>query len=797
MTRRRYQGLEVKVEGETLRVSAAAARARRLGRSGRYEESLEIFHWLAQGFEARGMPMVVLDLIEDLHQVVPSDAIDRSSKAWLLNLEGIAYQELGRYSEAATAFQEMRRLGSSLSDPMIESTALQNLGIHAMHVSDGKRAKEHFRDSFALKERAGDSRGAVQVLVNLCTMALDEGDLTAAESVIAALEPVVRAAQDPGLLTSIEGLRGNLAAKRSEFLSAEQHYRNALKNARRIGDLGKELTCLKNLGSVKVDLGDPGQGIRWYRRGLRLAEALNVAPEVHALSIGLAVTLHRSGREREAAQRFEQARNVARRLGDTRGWARATADLGALKINLQETQEAEALLVEALQVFRELDDREWSGTTLRNLAALARATGDLESARGHAAQALAMILREAYEQRADIHRFIAVSWVLDPVTAARAVPHFQDEVAEVRGKASSGAVAWRAITAAALLAQARAFEESLPFYAMALRTYSRIRDAQWAFHARNDRAIALSALHRFRDARRDLRACLALARRLNDRAMKQRALANLGEVSSREGKLAESARALRRAITLARSLQDLESEAWSLCNLGIVLMRTERWEEAREAFVSGERIAAESGAREPHATAIGGLAGIALFEGRFSDAADLYERALKLRGHDQDEHHVEELAGLTESLCGSGRLRRAERIAQEMVEAAQRLGVEQTASEGLARSGRWLLRQHRVSEAANYYATSIAVVAAGIQRKGLSGEALAREIAQPLTFLAVHAADERGPEQDVFSELVLQKLNEDYDGLGEELRDLFRISKSTVVGRNFPEEPRGQQGARK
>jgi len=779
MTRRRgYGQLQIWDEGRARKVSSLVADARRQARRGGHSEAIHMMRHLGELFQEHGLPEVVLELVSDLRRMVPVQTLDPSNEAWVLNLEGVARQQLGQFDQAELVLRRMADLGRELGEREIESTAYLNLGTIALARSNPERAKELFEHSLGLRGETGESRGSIQTLLNLCTVALESDDVRAASRILDRVEPSIRSMGEKGLVATLEGMRGLVAARQGKLDEAERRFVQALHHAQRQGQPLKVLTAYQNLGAVHAGRGTLGQALRWLRRGLRLANNIGAAPSVQAFSQGLGVVLHRLGRNREAVDYFSRARDVAESLEDRRGWAVATADLGALSINLGEIEQADAFLTDALREFDRLHDREWQAKVLRSMAVSARKSGTTGAARKYAERALGLIPETAHEDRADMCRFIAELLVTDRSTAEESVSFFARELEEIRPTANAGAVGWRAISAAALLADVRAFEEAIRFYTTALKSYSRLRDKQWVFHARNDRAIAQAALGRYREARLDLRACLALSNRMKDRAMRQRALGNLGETASRQGRLREAEKLLAEAARLARSLEDREREAESLGSLGIAMMKQGKWSEAERVFELAKSRSSAKSTPGALATALGGLAGIDLVEERFDSSVRLFQKAAQLRLHDQDEHYVEDLGGLMEALCALNRRTRAERVAQQLIDSAQRIGAEGTAAIALARSGRRFLSRRQLENAIDYYVASIGVTMAGVERKGLEGEQLAGELVSPFVFTTVHASDELGEGRDEFIDKVLKELSEGNEEKSNSLREWFDLAKS-------------------
>jgi tetratricopeptide (TPR) repeat protein len=103
--------------------------------------------------------------------------------------------------------------------------------------------------------------------------------------------------------------------------------------------------------------------------------------------------------------------------------------------------------------------------------------------------------------------------------------------------------------------------------------------------------------------------------------------------------------------------------------LGLVLSDAEEFEEARLSFEAAQETAPE--VRSVVASALSGLAGIALGEGRMDDAVKLYRRSLSV-DRDNAVHTLERLLGLCEALAAVGNRRSFDVRLQQVVDLVQK-----------------------------------------------------------------------------------------------------------------------------
>lgn len=781
MVDRQYGQISVRMgdgPDQVATLTAIVDRARLLAAAGHHREAYELILDAVQQVEQVGRPDVALQLLADLRGTVPESLLAPADHAWLLNSEGLALGALGRWEDAAAAFERMQALGIQLNDREIISTALQNQGSLAFHTGQLEEARLRFEESLRAKAEFGDTYAAAQLTLNLAAVAVSRGEQDEAHRLLVEAEELVKRARDPHLLSTLYLGRGNLAVHRGELAEAEQSFRRGLRHARRSGDLVVQAQALMNLGSVHADQKRAGSALGWYKRALRLADALELPPLLESINRGLAVVLHQAGRDLEAVSYLERSREIAQQLGARHAWASATADLGALSLTLGQIDRAVALLNQALEAFRRLGDAEWEVRVLRNLAEAQRAAGDSEAAIEAVESALRLLAPDAHAERADLLRRAAEGALSRRDSRHLAAIYFERSLDALQQAGEPRTLAWQAVVAGAALAESGDPKAALPFYGRALALYERGDDEQMAFHARNDRAIALTNLGRYEEARRDYVTCLALATRLNDRAMELQATMNLGEMARREGRAEEARGLLERAIDLARVLEDRRSEAEALGSLGIALHDASYSEQARAAFELARDVAHRIRDAGSEATALGGLAGLEFAVGRHAEALTLYRRAAELRSRTgTGVHLVEDLGGVIECLAALGRADEIEEQAQRLVDVAQEIRATDLGCEALARTARWWLKRGQVDEAASLYAAAIALAAAGATDDTSD---LLGAIAKALMLLVIHVRIESESDEDAVYERILGVLNEQYEGLGDQLRDMLRAARESA-----------------
>jgi tetratricopeptide (TPR) repeat protein len=228
----------------------------------------------------------------------------------------------------------------------------------------------------------------------------------------------------------------------------------------------------------------------------------------------------------------ELAAQVTARSGNRRGQGCASYSLGTLAMGHKRLDEAERHFEQALQAFRDSDDRHGRALVLRNAAFVSRVRGDDEAMRDRYVQALED-MRAVGDRVGEAH-----------VLASLARVRMDDEdVAGARG----------------MLDEAAAICREAPSPRVEAQVTYRLAELHLAT---GDIDQAREALHR----------TLRTVRSLGDRAGEAYALQALGIVRQREGRLDSARTTLTHAASLARQVGDRWIEGQALFGLGGVVV---------------------------------------------------------------------------------------------------------------------------------------------------------------------------------------------------------------------------------
>jgi len=290
----------------------------------RYQEGVAFFRAIAERLTERG----------EAHA---------SARARLAVGEARLLRCLGAYDGAVEAAGAALTHFQAAGQRAAQRSALQVLGVTALHLGEYATARRHFEEALSL-------------------LGPDE-------------EPSERGVTHGNL-----GLARQLAGDRA---GAIDHLRRALAAFREAGDVLREARLLNNLGLLHFEDGDADRARRCWEDGLALALRTDNQRDALSLTANLGMFHASNGDYAAATEHDEHALRVARANGDRQSEAAALMRMAVVCLRRGQHERAERGAKEAVEVA-------WrSGETSRVLECL-KVLADVRSARGRDEAALAL-----------------------------------------------------------------------------------------------------------------------------------------------------------------------------------------------------------------------------------------------------------------------------------------------------------------------------------------------------------------------------------------------------------------------
>jgi tetratricopeptide (TPR) repeat protein len=322
------------------------------------------------------------------------------------------------------ALESHRRLSPDDADG--EAELLLELAAQIDHLGEFQRAGALLRNHLARRGVGARLSPHIRALLELyiAQVLTDEGEWREAEETTARVLSSVDLAGHPLVLLALHRLRGEALYYQGRYVESLKEHAEELRLARESGNdrataLGRARTAnvlamvgrseealgeareaariLEELGDAReaahahlflgvVIAGMPSANPRFVEANAEFAEAIRLAEKAHDLRrVGWALfnsadILREAGNLNEATERSRRAREILERLGDRFGTVQSVIVQGKIELDRGEYDRAEADLLDAYRIVRELKAPADEVDVVLRLAQLSYARGDRASA---------------------------------------------------------------------------------------------------------------------------------------------------------------------------------------------------------------------------------------------------------------------------------------------------------------------------------------------------------------------------------------------------------------------------------
>ncbi|HBE72697.1 MAG TPA: hypothetical protein DDW31_01105 [candidate division Zixibacteria bacterium] len=352
---------------------------RRMGacqdRLGDYKRAIDYFN---QGLSlAQGDPVTTARIVSSLaatylHQgelrtaersclealkVLPPES-DPLVEAELYNNLGQIYWQLAEWAQAVSVHRKSLQLKERLGDQYGIATSYNNLGQVYYRMYDWDRAAESHQKSFSIRERIGDISGLARSYNNLAL--------------------IYRHLYD--------------------WDKAVDYHTKCLQTMERIGSSYELAVSHTNLGLIHKARSEWDQAIWSYNRAILISSTIGARNVLLDAYIRISELYLSLGSIESAGQYCQQALDLAAELGGRLEQGRGMNIQGRIYQMRRQWDRAQELLVQAKEIFSDLDIRAGEAFILKNLADLHRARGELRQSSLLADRALSLAQRVEEQQ---------------------------------------------------------------------------------------------------------------------------------------------------------------------------------------------------------------------------------------------------------------------------------------------------------------------------------------------------------------------------------------------------------------
>lgn len=327
---------------------------------------------------------------------------------------------LNAIERAGPAWQRVDEIARRRGDSALLRLALEHRAEMALLGGDYVGSREHAESLLASARSDDDDASAAIAHGYLGILARRRGDLDTAFSEHTKALEILRAGGEESRLALTMTNLGTVMRDRGDFAEALELHLDAMAIRERSGD--RLETSYRNVALLYREIEDEETARDYFRRAIEVAAA-RPAPETYAPVIGsYASLLNDTGEYAQALAAAEEALAIDTALGNRSHQGLERLESGRALLGLGRHDEAVAQLEAALDIGRELGQREIVARALLHLAEAAIARRDLLRSRGLVDEAIAKLesarLRPQLAQAYAVRERIALA-EHDPASALR------------------------------------------------------------------------------------------------------------------------------------------------------------------------------------------------------------------------------------------------------------------------------------------------------------------------------------------------------------------------------------------
>ncbi|MEB3294490.1 MAG: CHAT domain-containing tetratricopeptide repeat protein [Synechococcales bacterium] len=228
---------------------------------------------------------------------------DRSQAPYALANLGIAYRQLGQYTQALRVYRTAAKELLARGDRSSVGNILGNIGSIYGQLGSYDLAKQLYQQSLDIAKQTNDRPGESLALTNLATIAANQENL---EQAIQLYRQSLERSQTPDRQAATLINLGTAHHSLNQPQQALKYYQQALQAAQKNGDRRHESEALGSLGLVDEDNKQYDQAIGKFRQSLSIAQTLG-DPAFEGMS------LNNLGHALLSARKLQEAEQVLKR----------------------------------------------------------------------------------------------------------------------------------------------------------------------------------------------------------------------------------------------------------------------------------------------------------------------------------------------------------------------------------------------------------------------------------------------------------------------------------------------------
>ena len=468
-----------------------------------------------------------------------------------------------------------------------------------------------------------------------------------------ALVPAVMAQSTDARKTEAERLL-NLCREhlgKEQIDAAIQSCQQAVTAHQQIKDLAGEAKSTVNLGIAYNRVGQYSQGISVLETAVKIAQE-SKERRVEALAfINLGIAYYASGKSKESTEFLQQALTIAQEIKDAeleksvrqilaeaekppaspqQKEADRLLQQGIQQYQTSQFREALQSWEQALQIYREIKNRQGEANALGNLGIAYYSLGQYQKAIEYQQQSLA-IAREIKDRSREAASLGNLGVVYDSLGQyQKAIEYHQQSLAiarEIKDRSGEAASLNNLGNAYYSLGQ---YQKAIEYHQQDLDIAREIKDRQGEANSLGNLGNAYRSLGQYQKAIDYHEQSLAIAKEIGNRSGEAASLNNLGNAYQSLGQYQKAIEYHQQSLAIKKEIGDRQGEAHSLGNLGNAYQSLGQYPEAIEYPQQSLAINKEIGDRQGEAASLNnlGLAYVSL--GQYQKAIEYHQQSLAI-----------------------------------------------------------------------------------------------------------------------------------------------------------------------
>ncbi|MBE7385890.1 MAG: tetratricopeptide repeat protein [Leptolyngbya sp. SIO1E4] len=334
--------------------------------SGEFETQVDALNSMGETHRIMGQTPQALEYYQQA--LLIADRIDYKRDTILNNI-GVAYVELGQYSEAISSLEIALGISIQLQDLSGQATILSNIGAAYHKLEDYTKSLDLYQQALSIRRNLGYKKGVVENLINIGSLLNKLGDSEQAQTYLEEARSYIREIDDVRISLDILIEIGESRLTLGKYLEALEVFQEALELSQE-NNISPSLELLHLLGTAYMNVGDYQRSSELFERSLRIAQSSNDSLSEAIVFNSIGVLYRNRGEYQEALETYQQALAMAEELESFHLQANVFNNLGLLYNLLGQYSQGIEFLEKSLMLRRNLGLRFEEVQTLNNIANL-------------------------------------------------------------------------------------------------------------------------------------------------------------------------------------------------------------------------------------------------------------------------------------------------------------------------------------------------------------------------------------------------------------------------------------------